>query len=295
MKFGLSLPNFGDYFHPNTLAELAVLAEDVGWDGFFIWDHMFFGLMPVADPWISLAAIAVKTNRIRLGPMVTAIPRRRPTKLARETVTLDHLSNGRLIFGVGIGVGQWEWEWHGEEADLKKRGDMLDEGLEVLTQLWSGEPYSIQGDYYRLRGYAGDSEKDAIFLPRTFQQPRIPIWAGGMWPNKRPFRRAAKLDGVMPIRADAELDGSIYPEVIREVVSFIQAQRGTLDEYDVIAYGASPGDDPVKARGMMEEFTQAGATWWIEAIDPWHFGWNWEGDWPLEQMNERIEQGPPSL
>jgi hypothetical protein len=172
---------------------------------------------------------------------------------------------------------------------------MLDEGLQVLTDLWRGEQYSHRGEYYKLRGELGDSRQDTLFLPTPLQQPRIPIWIGGMWPNKRPFNRGAKWDGVMPIMAGAGLDVSISPDVIREVATFIQAKRGHLQDFDIVAYGSSPGEDRRKASRMMSEFTDAGATWWIEAVDPWHFGWNWDGDWPVGEMQTRIEQGPPKI
>lgn len=183
MKFGIYLPNFGTYGDVRALANLARDAEQSGWDGFYIWDHIAGEHMPIVDPWVGLAAAALQTERIRIGTTVTPLPRRRPWKLARETVSLDHLSGGRLTLGVGIGLGQAEWNDLGEQTDLKQRGAMLDEGLQVLTGLWSGEPFSFSGQYYQV--------KEAHFLPKPVQQPRIPIWVGGFWPNKAPFRRAA--------------------------------------------------------------------------------------------------------
>src|SRR5689334_9035085 len=150
MQYGISVPNFGAYFDPRVLAALARDAEQAGWDGFFRWDHMlgcYPGPVPVVDPWVALAAIALATERVRIGPMVTPLPRRRPTKLARETVSVDHLSGGRLTLGVGIGAMPWEWEYLGEEPDLRSRGAMLDEGLEVLSGFTSGLPLSHHGDH----------------------------------------------------------------------------------------------------------------------------------------------------
>lgn len=143
MKFGITVPNLGRFFDVRTLADLFRDAEAAGWDGFFVWDHLLFGPIPVADPWMALTAVALNTRRIRLGPMVTPLPRRDPFKLARETVTLDHLSNGRLILGVGSGAGPWEWEHLGHPSDPKTRGEMLDEALEVLTSLWGGSALSL--------------------------------------------------------------------------------------------------------------------------------------------------------
>jgi len=196
MKFGIYLPNFGPFGYARVIADLAREAESAGWDGFFLWDHIAThdddGVsLPHTDPWVALTAAAMQTTSIILGTTVTPLPRRRPHKLARETVTLDRLSSGRLILSVGIGLGKREWDHLGEETDLRSRGRMLDEGLEILAGLWSGEPFQFDGDHYHI--------EQAQFLPPPFQQPRIPVWVGGEWPNKRPFRRMARWDGMFPL------------------------------------------------------------------------------------------------
>ena len=182
MRFAINLPNFGEYGDARRLAELARETEAAGWDGFFIWD-VFGGdsaaPVPVDDPWIALAAIAATTERIRLGTMVTPLPRRRPWKLARQAASLDHLSGGRLILGVGIGTPPEEFARFGEEPDPRIRAEMLDEGLEVLTGLWSGEPFSFHGRHYRV--------EEATLLPRPVQQPRIPSGSVGPGRASRPF------------------------------------------------------------------------------------------------------------
>src|SRR5258706_9522014 len=153
MRFGLLVQMTGVLGYPQPLARLARAAEAAGWDGFFIWD-VFGGdsavPAPVVDPWIALAAIAATTERICFGTMVTPLPRRRPWKLAREAASLDHLSGGRLILGVGVGHQPSEFSRFGEEADARVRGRMLDEALEVLTGLWSGEPFSFSGEHYQV-------------------------------------------------------------------------------------------------------------------------------------------------
>jgi len=150
MQYGIYLPNFGDEISPRALADLACEAEEAGWDGFFLWDHILYSKtqkLRMVDPWIVLAAMAMKTERIRLGTSVTPLPRRRPWKLARETVTLDHLSNGRLILSVGLGEpGDAEFGQFGEETDVKVRATKLDEGLDVLAGLWRGKSFSHQGN-----------------------------------------------------------------------------------------------------------------------------------------------------
>ena len=195
MRFAINVPNFGPFGHPRIMAELAQEVEAAGWDGMFIWDHMLWTWpenYPVTEPWVTLGAMAMVTERIRLGPMVTPLPRRRPWQVARQAVTLDQLSNGRAVLGVGIG-GDWfgDYSRFGEPADDRTHGQQLDEALEVVTGLWGGIPFSYAGQHYSI--------KETQFLPAPIQQPRIPIWVAGVWPGTKPFRRAAQYDGVAPI------------------------------------------------------------------------------------------------
>ena len=292
MQYGISIPNYGETWHPATLATYAREAEDAGWDGFFIWDHVMMGAMPTADPWVALAAIALATKRMMIGPMVTPIPRRRPVKLAREVVTLDHLSNGRLILGVGIGARKWEWDDLGEETDLKKRGAMLDEGLDLLTKIWSGESVDHHGDYYSVAAMMQGATQPARFLPQPVRG-KIPIWVAGMWPNKAPFRRAARWDGVFPIRASNLLDGTMMPtSMLAEIVQYTNSQRTSTQPLDVVLAGLTPGD-PDAAAAVVAPYSAAGCTWWLEDVSPFAYGWQWQGPWPLEQMHARILAGPP--
>lgn len=283
MKFGIYLPNFGTYGDVRALANLARDAEQSGWDGFYIWDHIAGEHMPIVDPWVGLAAAALQTERIRIGTTVTPLPRRRPWKLARETVSLDHLSGGRLTLGVGIGLGQAEWNDLGEQTDLKQRGAMLDEGLQVLTGLWSGEPFSFSGQYYQV--------KEAHFLPKPVQQPRIPIWVGGFWPNKAPFRRAAEWDGVFPL-FNAETEEEELAQ-IAELVHFLAEYRGDKPPLELVCMGATPGEDRVKAAQIVQARAALGVTWWLEIIAPFPFGKDFNDEWPVAAMRQRVLQGPP--
>lgn len=219
MKYAINIPHFGACADARLLVDIARDAEGAGWDGFFIWDHIALGWPdPVVDPTVALAAIAASTERIRFGALVTPLPRRRPAKFARETVSLDRLSGGRLVVGVGIGLHGVEFEDLGEAADLKTRAAMLDEGLAVLTGLWRGQPFTHSGDHYTTR--------EAHFLPTPVQEPRIPIWVAGMWPNKAPFRRAARWDGVFPMSSDTEnMEARLTPDDIRDIVAYIQQHR----------------------------------------------------------------------
>ena len=255
MNYSVSIHNFGDFADVRRLVELAKEAEDCGWDGFFLWDHIHWNGPPMLDPWVALAAIASATSRIRIGTMVTPLARRRPWKLARETVTLDHLSGGRLILGVGLGLPpEEEFARLGEDADARVRGQKLDEGLEVLTGLWSGEPFSYQGKHYQL--------DNVRFLPRPVQQPRIPIWVAGLWPNRRPFRRAARLDGAVPVKVgpSADMPGLLTPEELAEPLAYIRKHRESDVPFDVNASAAIP-TDPAQARDVVDAFAAAGATW----------------------------------
>ncbi|GAC1353917.1 MAG: LLM class flavin-dependent oxidoreductase [Ktedonobacteraceae bacterium] len=279
MHFAIDLPPFGPFSDPHLVAELAHEAEEAGWDGFFLWDHINYKLagatepIGIADPWIHLAAIALRTKRMKLGPMVTPLPRRRPWKLARETVTLDQLSGGRLILGIGLG-SDYDGEYHdfGETTDARVRGEMLDEGLAILTRLWSGEEFSYEGQQYQL--------SQVQFLPTPVQQPRIPIWIAGNWPHKKPFRRAASFDGVYPQKSG----GALTPEDFREILASIQSQRTRTTPFDAIAFGLTSGTDKAADTAHVASFAQAGATWWLEHFAPQH---------TVERVRQRIHQGPP--
>lgn len=296
MHYGVIVPNFGDYFEPRTLAALARMAETAGWDGFFLWDHTVAWPTPIVDPWVALAAVALATERVRLGTLITPVPRRRPTKLSREVVSLDHLSGGRVTLGVGIGAGPWEWDYLGEETDLRVRGEMLDEGLELLTRLWSGEPVLHEGTHYAFKGDGGPENPGTApvpFLPTPVQRPRVPIWVGGTWPNTVPFRRAARWDGVVPIGQGDGMVNYLSPDELRQIVAFIKQHRTSAEPFDVVVTGHS-ADSASEIASRLRSYADAGATWWLEDISPWAFGWQWDGPWPIDEMNARIRQGPPA-
>jgi alkanesulfonate monooxygenase SsuD/methylene tetrahydromethanopterin reductase-like flavin-dependent oxidoreductase (luciferase family) len=280
MQYGLYLPNFGDETNPKALAELAKAAEEAGWDGFFLWDHMLYSKnqkLRVFDPWVMLAAMAMTTGRIRLGTTVTPLARRRPWKLARETVTLDHLSGGRLILGVGSGdPSDADYAFFGDEADLKLRAEMLDEGLQILTGLWRGKPFGFSGKHYQL--------EKVTFLPTPVQQPRIPIWVGGFWPNKAPFRRAARWDGAIPLAGG----GLPEPSDVAEAAAFIRQQRTDERPFDIVVIGGahSRAGAAQKKVDKVQKYIEAGATWWLESLFLERNS--------LEEMRKVIQAGPPA-
>jgi probable F420-dependent oxidoreductase len=285
MFYSLYIPPFGDYADARALAELARDAEDAGWDGFFLWDHVFMDWPDrVVDPWVALSAIAMNTERIRIGTLVTPLPRRRPWKLARETVSLDHLSRGRLILGVGLGIYRTEFDDLGEPVDLKVRAEMLDEGLDVLTGLWRSQPFSHSGKYYEVKG--------AHFAPPPVQSPRIPIWVAALWPNRAPMRRAARWDGIYPLNRDNAIQ-DLTPDQVRDVISYVRQHRQSEAPFDVVHRGTTSGENPERDAEIAASYAEVGATWWLENIHPWRFGWNQQGSWPMSAMRERILQGPP--
>lgn len=272
IKFGVNMPNFGDYHQPETLSELAVEAEDAGWDGFFIWDHIE-GEQPFADPTIALAAIATRTTRIKLGAMITPLPRRRPWKVAREMTSLDHLSKGRLIMGVGLGNPPTEYSKFGEPVDTHVRAEKLDESLDIITGLWTKGNFSYRGKHYEI--------EDTIFLPRPYQKPRIPIWVGGFWPSKPPFRRAAKYNGVYPAM---DWPKKLSPSNLKCILDYIKKHRDEIDYFEVVAGGNTP-NDLEEGADIVKPWVDAGATWWSEDIN------SWRGS--INEMRDRIRQGPP--
>jgi alkanesulfonate monooxygenase SsuD/methylene tetrahydromethanopterin reductase-like flavin-dependent oxidoreductase (luciferase family) len=228
---GIFLAPFGELAEPRLVADLAAQAEAAGWDGFFVWDHVAYRepVREVADPWVVLAAAAMVTERVLLGPMVTPLARRRPHQLARETVTLDRLSGGRLVLGVGLGserTGEFDPARFGEEGDPRARARLLDDGLERLLEYWGG-----------------------AFEPPAVQRPRIPVWVALRWPSRRPLRRAARFEGAFPI----DLPG---PEALAELAAQLPDRPG----YELVVTNP-PEEDPAP-------WAAAGATWCLTGFGP---------------------------
>jgi alkanesulfonate monooxygenase SsuD/methylene tetrahydromethanopterin reductase-like flavin-dependent oxidoreductase (luciferase family) len=279
MRFAVGIPTVREYGDPRLLIDLAVDAEGAGWDGVFLWDHLVYGRSdPVADPWTTLSAIAVRTSSIRLGVCMTILARRRPWKVARETATLDVISGGRLVFGVSLGsLGHEEFQAFGEDADPRVRADRLDEGLEIVTGLWSGEPFAFRGRHYQV--------EETLFVPAPVQQPRIPVWVAGQWPNRRPFRRAAHWDGVFPTHRDVGFNDLIPVDELRAIVAYTLEHRAAgADPLDVIMEGTTPAD-PARGAAIVAPYDEAGLTWWVERA-----GW-FRG--PVDEIEARVHAGPP--
>ena len=282
MKYGFIIPR-GDV---HTIPELAEKVEAAGWDAVFIPDCISieteqYPATEWYDPWVLLAVIAVRTRRVRFGTMLTPLSRRRPWKVARETVTLDHLSNGRLILPVGLGAAGDDAGFYkvGEAMDRKTRAKLLDESLEIITGLWSGQQFSYEGEHYHVRGMT--------LLPPPVQSPRIPIWVVGAWPRTKSMKRVLRYDGLLPNKLDQ--DGrlaEIAPADIQAMKTYIDEHRTSDIPFDIVWEGRTPGEDREKGAAIVRKWQEAGVTWWLEAM--------WESDVTMDDVRERIEQGPPS-
>ncbi len=248
MRNGICLMPSGELADISALQELARLAEEHGWDGFFIWDHI---LRPpsepadIADTTVALTAIALATSRIRFGPMVTPLARRRPQKLAKEAMTLDRLSAGRLVLGLGLGVEAFgELSKFGELTDAVRRGDQLDEGADLLARLLSGQVTDRHGSYFTAAGVR--------LLPPCAQRPRVPIWMASVGERPRPVRRASRFDGLYAIDVD--------PAAVRRIARLIRDRRGTLAGFDIAV--------DITSRTDLAAMADAGVTWAMRGFRP---------------------------
>ena len=273
MKYGFVLPK-GD---ARTAANLAVELEQAGWDGLFVWEPVY-GI----DAWVSLAAAAMVTTRIRLGTMITPISRMRPWDLAGKAATLDNLSGGRVILSIGLGAPDTGWASFGEVTDRKMRAELMDEGLDIMTGLWRDPTFTYAGKHYTLA-------KNTFFVPPPpVQQPRIPIWLVGALGFDKSMNRAFKYDGILPNKKVPGLEiARVTPADIRSLPMLAATMRGGTT-WDIVVEGHTPGDDPSAARATVQAFADAGATWFIEAL--------WDSmDDPhgVEAVFTRARQGPP--
>ena len=266
MKAGIIL-NAGD---PRTQTDLAEEAEAAGWDGVFTWDGIALGPTETFDPWALMGAFAVRTERVTLGAIVTPPSRRRPWKLAREAMTVDQLSNGRLVLPVGLGaLDDAAFGNVGEPTEARVRAELLDETLAILDGLWSGEPFAFDGRHYRFG--------PMVFRPTPVQRPRIPIWVVALHTSERSMSRALRYDGIVTQVADAA--------TFAEIAETVRARRDpAVGPFDIVAQGSTP-PDASRSRSIVGPWADAGATWWLDA--------DWDGA-TVDSVRRRIEAGPPS-
>jgi alkanesulfonate monooxygenase SsuD/methylene tetrahydromethanopterin reductase-like flavin-dependent oxidoreductase (luciferase family) len=266
MKAGIII-TAGD---PRTQADLAAEAEAAGWDGVFTWDGIAIGATDTYDPWVVMAAMAMRTSRVTLGAIVTPPARRRPWKLAREATTVDRLSNGRLVLPVGLGaLDDGAFGNVGEPTETRARAERLDESLAILEGLWSGEPFAFEGRYYRFG--------PMTFRPPPVQRPRIPIWVVAVQGSEQSMLRALRYDGIVAQVED--------PAGIAALAGYVARHRQASDRpFEIVAQGRTP-PDPQRAAEIVRPFAAAGATWWVDA------------DWSkstVKTVRSRIEAGPPA-
>ena len=271
MHYGITLPNLGIDGGVRALGDLAAEAEDAGWDGVFVWDSVSspdwnsaFSADPLLraewDPWVVLAVMATTTSRVRLGTMVTPLSRRRPWKVAMETATIDHLSNGRLVLPVSLGwLPDGAFSNVNEVRERSARAERLDEALEILVGLWTGEPFTFAGRHFQV---------DELQLAPARQDPRPPVWVVAAWPRRKSVSRAFRWDGILP--ALLTEDGSAWgaepqPSDIADVAA--QAPSGL----DIVVEG-NTSRDATKAKTKVQPYADAGATWWLEGV------WSFLGD-----------------
>lgn len=296
LKHGLLIPNIGEIAEADTLLEFAVAAEEAGWDGIFFGDHLIYPWFEnpdqyhdVYDPWIMFAGVATQTSDIKLGTWVTPVPRRQPWQLARNLATLDRLSNGRVILGAGLGTTP-DFTTFGRSYDTRRLGERFDEALEVIAGLWTGEPFSYDGECY--------SVDEAVLRPTPVQEPRIPILIGGWWPFKAAFHRGARWDGILQywpsmIEGDAEIPVEELPEHIQEAVSQRESHEQEVREMLEYYHGLTddPGEIilPTYMSGATSEFVntceELGATWVLGRSDA-------DGSTTRTEMLDNIRDGP---
>jgi alkanesulfonate monooxygenase SsuD/methylene tetrahydromethanopterin reductase-like flavin-dependent oxidoreductase (luciferase family) len=262
VRFAVQIPPFTD---PNVIVGLAVDAEAAGWDGVFVWDHLQWDThlgLDVHDPWALLAAMAVRTERVMLGTAVTPLARRRPWVLAKQVVTLDHLSGGRAVLGIGLGEpADADFAVFGDEPNPAARAAILDDGLALLDGLLRGEAVRHHGPYFNV---------EAQLRPRPVQSPRPQIFIAGVYPHRKPLARALKFDGFFPIS---------YPELMppERIGAYLEdvPRPGHWDVYATLAPGHS-----------VAAFEAVGVTWLVDGVWP-------EGDW-VRRLRERARAGPPA-
>jgi hypothetical protein len=276
MRYGFVLPG-------GTATEqldLAVLADQAGWDGVFVWEAAYG-----VDAWTLLAAMAQRTTRVRLGTMLTPLPWRRPWKVASQAVTLDQLSGGRAILAVGLGAVDTGLGQTGEQLDRRVRAELLDEGIDLIAGLWEGR-LRFSGRHYTVDLAA---REDLAWTGRPLQQPRIPIWVVGAWPRPKSMRRVLRCDGLLPVCLDERGFRESRPDDIRAMLGWLREQGGMRTGFDVVMEGQTPVGDPVRAASIVTPWADAGCTWWLETR------WELPHDAAerLRLVHERLAAGPP--
>ncbi len=276
MRFGFILPGGT----ADEQLEQAVLAEEAGWDGVFVWEGAYG-----VDAWTLLGAMAARTKRVRLGTMLTPLPWRRPWKVASQALTLDQLSGGRAILAVGLGAVDTGLGRTGEVIDRRERAEMLDEGIDLIAGVWEGR-LSFEGKHYNIDLA---ERADLARAGAAVQKPRIPIWVVGAWPRPKSMRRVLRCDGLLPNCMDSNGFRETTPDDIRAMIAWLDAHSGRRPGFDVVMEGETPADDPAKAADIVRPWAEAGCTWWLDA----RWAMPHDSDDRMNQVRERLAAGPP--
>lgn len=274
MKYGFVL----SYGEPHQILEMAKAAEAAGWDGVFTWDGVSMGASSTYDPWAMMAALATVTESVTIGAMILPLARRRPWVVAKQAVTVDRLSNGRLVIPVALGVTD-DRAFSGVNTDSpnrKDRAERLDECLEIIRLSESGDEFSYDGKHYQI---------DRMQLQPTPVQGHIPVWAVGAWPREKSMARPLKHDGMIVVDMSPGHDPfeQLSPEVVAETTAWIRDHRENVEAFDIVTEGKTESATDTDYVGRLRE---AGATWFIESR------WDTETDTP-ESLMKRIQAGPP--
>ena len=267
MQFGFVVP-WGD---AADIADMAVLAEEAGWDGLFVWEGLYG-----VDAWISLAAAAIGTTTLRIGTMLTPVSRRKPWELAGQVATLDRLSNGRVTLSIGLGAPDTGFADFGEQTDRHTRAELLDEGMAIMCALWSAAPVTFNGRHYQITPNEFPSIKHLI------QQPHPPVWCVGALSSTKSMQRALRWNGLLP----QVLDGGVARQAtLEELSAAMPTIRSAVGDrpFDIIVEGSWTEHSPAA-------WADTGATWWIESLwDAMH------GPDPISASMDRLREGPPRL
>ncbi len=277
MKFGFVLPGGSAV----EQLELAVVADQAGWDGVFVWEASYG-----VDPWTLLAAMSQRTSHVRLGTMLTPLPWRRPWKVASQVLTLDQLSGGRAVLAVGLGAVDDALGTTGEETDRRVRAERLDEGIDLVRGLFAGKK-KFSGRHYTINL---EAREDLDATTAVVQQPRPPIWVVGAWPRPKSMKRVIRGDGLIPMCLDDDGMRPVEPRDIEEMIGWLAWHGGERRQFDVIVEGETPADDPAEATATVTKFSDAGASWWLET----RWGAPNHGAEKMAEVRRRLEAGPPT-
>jgi alkanesulfonate monooxygenase SsuD/methylene tetrahydromethanopterin reductase-like flavin-dependent oxidoreductase (luciferase family) len=283
MRFGFVVP----HADARDFAELAALGEQHGWDGVFTWESLYG-----VDAWVTLAAAAMVTTRIRLGTLLTPAARWKPWDLASAVGTVDRLSGGRVTMSVGLGAVHDGWTAFEADEGRRVRAGKLDECLAIYAGLLAGQPFRYDGRHYSAR------PTDHLLPDPPVQRPHPPVWVVGAYVTGRDRQpsldRAARWNGLLPTVIDGGEGRDVRdPGELAALIGQVRRRREALghggEPYDVVLEGDSSGEFVQLDPPDPATWAAAGATWWVESW--WSVPTGPEG---LAEVRRRVQAGPPA-